>query len=94
MIKFTTAASGTAVTTAVLGITLAAIFASSAPPAKAAPLTGIVVDQPLAKADRLPVRTKGAACSSRSWPYYDQDCQFDLRNPANDARTIRVIALR
>jgi hypothetical protein len=50
--------------------------------------------QPLAKADRLPVRETGAACSSRSWPYYDQNCRFDLRSPAKDARTVRVIPLR
>jgi hypothetical protein len=94
MIKLTIAASSTAVSAAVLGMALAAVFASVAPQAKAEPQTSPVVYQPLAKADRLPVRTKGAACSSHAWPYYDQDCRFDLRSPANVARAIRVIALR
>ena len=91
MIKFTAAASSTAVVTAVL---FAAVFASVAPQAKADPQIAPVVYQPFAEADRLPVRTRGAACSSHAWPYYDQDCRFDLRSPANVARTIRVIALR
>jgi hypothetical protein len=94
MIKLTNATSSTAVSAAVLGITLAAVFASVAPQARAEPQIAPVVHQPLAKADRLPVPTKGAACSSRSWPYYDQDCLFDRRSPAHEARTIRVIALR
>jgi hypothetical protein len=94
MIKLTTAASSTAVSAAVLGIALAAVFASVAPQAKADPRIASVVYQLLAKADRLAMPTKGAACSSRAWPYYDQDCRFDLRSPANPARTIRVIALR
>ena len=37
---------------------------------------------------------KGSVCSSRGWPHYEQSCQFDLRSPANAARTIRVIAVR
>jgi len=94
MIKLTTAVSSASVGAVVLGIALAAAFASVPPQAKADPRIASVVYQPLAKADRLPMPTKGAACSSRSWPYYDQDCRFDLRSPANPARTIRVIALR
>jgi hypothetical protein len=79
MFKLTTI-SGIAVSAAVLGIALAAFFASAAPQAKAA--------------DRLLVRASGAACSSHSWPYYDQACRFDLRSPSKDARTVRVVALR
>jgi hypothetical protein len=93
MLKFTTQV-GAAVGAAVLGIGSAAFFASAAPQAKAGPNIAPVVHQPLAEVDRLPVRAKGAACSSRSWPYYDQDCRFDLRSPAKEARAIRVIDLR
>ena len=49
---------------------------------------------PHAKGDRLPARVRGPACSLRSWPYYDRDCQFDLRRPANEAGAVRLIALR
>ena len=47
-----------------------------------------------AKSDRLPVLVKGAACSSRGWPNYEQSCQFDKRRSVDDTRVVRVIALR
>ena len=52
--------------------------------------------QPLtvAKADRLRVPVKGTACSAHAWPNFEPKCQFDLREPAGEARTVRVIALR
>jgi hypothetical protein len=89
MLNFHTT-SGIVVSTAVLGIAFAASFASNAPPAKAE----AQIASPLAKADRLPVRTVGAACSLDGWPYYDQGCRFDLRTSAEEARTVRVIGLR
>jgi hypothetical protein len=49
---------------------------------------------PLAKADRLRVPLKGAACSKHGWPNFEPKCQFDIREPAGIARTVRVIALR
>jgi hypothetical protein len=94
MPKFATTASGAAVSALATGIAFASFFTSAAPQAKEGPGIISAVHQPLAKADRLPVRPTGAACSSRSWPYYDQDCRFDLRGPATEARTVRVIALR
>jgi hypothetical protein len=90
MLKFTTA-SGLVVGAAVLGLAFAAVFASTAPSADAERQIDSV--QPL-EASRLPVRIEGAACSSHGWPYYDQGCRFDLRAPANEAPTVRVIALR
>lgn len=48
---------------------------------------------PLAKADRLHVPVKGTACSKHGWPNIEPRCQFDLREPAGEARTVRVIAL-
>jgi hypothetical protein len=48
---------------------------------------------PLAKGDRLPVFVGGAACSSRSWPNYDQACQFDFRRSVHDVRKVRVLVL-
>jgi hypothetical protein len=52
--------------------------------------------QPDASADtgRLRVPTRGNACSVHGWPNFEPKCQFDLREPAAEARTIRVIALR
>ena len=48
----------------------------------------------LAKADRLRVAVKGTACSQHAWPNYEPKCQFDIREPSGEARTVRVIALR
>lgn len=93
MPKFTNAA-GLVVGAAVLGIAFAAFFASASPPAKAGPQLASVLHQPLAEADRRPVHAEDAACSFHGWPYYDQSCRFDLRTPAKEAPTVRVIALR
>jgi hypothetical protein len=48
--------------------------------------------QPFANADRLPVPS--AACSIHGWPSVEPKCQFDRREPAGEARTVRIIALR
>ncbi len=50
--------------------------------------------QALAKADRLRVPLKGAACSAYGWPNFETKCQFDLRETASQARVVRVIARR
>jgi hypothetical protein len=93
MLKFTTT-SGLVAGAAVLGLSFAAFFTSPSPQAQAEPQIASVLDEPLAKTDRLPVRIEGAACASRGWPYYDQGCRFDLRTPAKETPTVRVIALR
>ena len=49
---------------------------------------------PYAKADRLRVPARGAACSLHGWPSFEPKCQFDVREAADEARTVRVIALR
>ncbi len=50
--------------------------------------------QTVARADRLRVPVKGTACSVHAWPNFEPKCQFDVREPAGEARTVRVIALR
>lgn len=50
--------------------------------------------QTVARADRLRVPVKGTACSAHAWPNFEPKCQFDVREPAGEARTVRVIALR
>jgi len=42
----------------------------------------------------IAVPVKGNGCSVHGWPNFEPKCQFDLREPAAEARTIRVIALR
>ena len=90
MFKFTTA-SGIVVGIAVLGITVAAVFASASPPE---PELASALHRPLAKAGPFMVRTEGEVCASHGWPYYDQGCRFDLRTPDQEAPTVRLIALR
>ena len=84
------AKSVTVVAVAALMAGLAALSMSAIPEAKAKPQ----VQAALAKADKLPMRVRGTACSARSWPYYDQNCQCDLRRSANDAGEVRLIGLR
>ena len=94
MFKSVTAKSITAVAAAALIAGLAVFLTSTAPEAKAEPQVQGALHQPQAKGDRLPALVKGAACSSHGWPHYEQSCKFDLRRPTNEARTVRVIALR
>jgi hypothetical protein len=93
MSKFTSA-SGFVVGAAIVGIALAAVFASPSPPTTAEPEIALAPHQPLLRVDHLPLRTVGAACSAHGWPYYDQGCRFDLRTPDKEAQTVRLIALR
>jgi hypothetical protein len=90
MIKFTATKTVAAMAAAALLAGSAVLFASIAPEARAE----TQVEGSLSKSDRLPVLEMGAACSSHGWPYYEQSCQFDLRRPAHEARTVRIIALR
>lgn len=96
MLQSVTAQSITAVTAAAVVAGLVAFASPAVPEAKAEPqIERSIQRQPHAKANRLPQVVTGAACSSRSWPNYDQNCQFDLRRPANKAQTVRrVIVLR
>ncbi len=41
-----------------------------------------------------PVSVRGTACSKHGWPNFEHSCQFDFRQPTNEAQTVRVIALR
>ena len=71
-----------------------AIFMTVAPQAKAPPqATSAVVEHVLAKGDRLRPLVKGAACSTRSWPNYEQTCQFDMRTSADHVRPVRMLDL-
>jgi uncharacterized membrane protein len=89
MLTSAMAKSVTAVAVAALMAGLAALSMSAIPEAKANPQPAVA-----AKGDKLPMRVRGTACSTRSWPYYDQNCQFDLRRSANDAGEVRLIGLR
>jgi len=51
------------------------------------------VERSNVKGDRLPRLLTGRACSSASWPNYDQPCQFDLRRSADDVRVVRMVNL-
>ena len=66
---------------------------SIAPDAKAETLAASALIPVPAKSDRLPAPMKGSACSSQSWPNYDQTCQFDLRQAAGDVVKVRVVNL-
>ncbi len=94
MFNFITTKSMAAVAAAAIVAGLAVGLTSIGPEAKAEPHIKGALHQPHAKADRVPARLHGAACSSRGWPHYEQSCQFDPRRPANETRTVRVIALR
>ncbi len=68
------------------------VFATAAAPDASASVD--TLPQATATADRLPAQGTGTACSQHGWPHFEQHCQFDLRKPGNNARTVRIIALR
>ena len=73
---------------------LAVFLTPIAPQAKAQTRLGAgAAHAPSIKADRLPIRVNGGACSSHSWPNYDIACQFDLRRSADDIRVVRIVNL-
>jgi hypothetical protein len=100
MTKSTTVQRIAAIATAAAVAGVAVVMMPSAPQAlTVSRVEGATAPSHL-KADRLPLPlplplpVTGAACSSHSWPNYDQSCQFDLRRPAGEVRTVRVVALK
>ena len=87
-------AAGTASIGAITVATLVTVLLQGVPAVKAEPQIKAATQLALAKADRLPLAAKGTACSSLGWPNYEAICQFDMRRPAGETRTVRVIALR
>jgi hypothetical protein len=71
-----------------------AVFLLGVPEVRAEALDKAAVHRLQAKGDRLPVLVKGTACSAQGWPHYEQGCQFDMRRPADEVRTVRIVALR
>jgi len=47
---------------------------------------------PTMKGDRLDSREPGAACSQRSWPYYDTVCLRDPSRNGGRARDVRIVS--
>ena len=92
MFKFTTAKFVASVVPAVLVVCAAAHLL--VPEARAESQVESASAQSLAKGDRLQPLVTASECSLHGWPYYEQSCQFDLRSPAHQARTVRIIALR
>jgi hypothetical protein len=43
------------------------------------------------KGERLEVRSYGAACSERGWPYFEISCLRDANSPTREARTVRMV---
>ena len=44
------------------------------------------------KADRLELKTSGAGCSQKAWPYYEQDCLVDFQARwTGEPRKVRLV---
>jgi hypothetical protein len=90
----TTIASASAIIATICIGGVGVFLISGADNAKAEPLTKLVVHRTYGKGDRLPVLKRGADCSPSGWPYYEPNCQYDMRRPFGQMPTVRVIALR
>jgi hypothetical protein len=89
-----TAQSITAIAAAAIAASLVVLLTSAVPEAMADSRVKDAVSQPGVTTGSFPILAQGASCSSRGWPHYEQSCQFDKRRPINEARMVRVIALR
>jgi hypothetical protein len=92
MFKLISVQSLSAAAAAALVGSLAAFLTPVAPQARAdtqaeAPASS----RSMSKGDRLPLLVTGRACSSKSWPHYDQRCQIDLRRSVDDVRAVRIV---
>jgi predicted small integral membrane protein len=92
MVHSATTKTISAVIAAAVLASLAVFLTTAAPQANAQSAVG-PLSQALAKGDRLPILVKGAACSTRAWPNYEQNCEFDLRKSADDVQKVRVVGL-
>ena len=90
----TTVASVSAIVAATTFVGGLVIFLLSGVPAAKAEAEKVAVQQAPAEDNRLPVFVKGAACSALGWPNYEPSCQFDMRRPGDEMRTVRIVALR
>ena len=85
-------------TAAVFVAGVIAFAVTAAPAANDAKVNASATEQALpqhfAMADRLRAPLKGAACSVLGWPDFEPKCEFDVRETDNEARPVRVIALR
>jgi hypothetical protein len=93
MFRVFSAKSMTATVAAALMGSFAAFWTTLAPAAIAQSGAEATAQRVLAKGDRLPRLVTGAACSTQSWPSFDQKCQFDLRRSADEVREVRVVSL-
>ena len=93
MFKVFSAQSISVATAAALVGCFAAFLTPVAPQARAETQSHVTALDRALKADRLPRLVTGRACSSASWPNYDQACQFDLRRSADDVRVVRVVSM-
>jgi hypothetical protein len=80
---------------AALGATVALVLPGFSPDVAASipsPHVGAGIASATGKADRLPERLVGTACSEKAWPYFEADCLRDRTPTANLTRTIRLIS--
>jgi hypothetical protein len=76
------------------------LLTSVAPPASAEPEPPVAQASARMSPGAAPLQAQGAAagltgraCSARSWPNYDQGCQFDLRPSGDAVRPVRMLDL-
>jgi phage terminase large subunit GpA-like protein len=74
-----------------LAVSVAPAAQDVAPPQ----IQNAVQQQPAyARADRLRVPLKGAACGEHGWPAFEPTCPSDVRAPAGEGRAVAIVAFR
>jgi hypothetical protein len=94
MLKTNVASSMSAVAGATIVAILMASLTGTIPIVSSATSADAGIMSPGAKADRMPLRTQGTACSDRGWAHYEQRCTFERSKPADEVPTIRIVSVR
>lgn len=75
-----------------LAVTGPSVIPPSVTPEVETHTSAIKIEQPSAiKVEQLDVRSYGAACSERGWPYFETGCLRDANSPTQEARKVRMV---
>jgi hypothetical protein len=75
-----------------IGIGIAVLLCGSVYTLAARNSEGTAAPGAMTDGTRWTSRPIGPACSNKPWPYYESNCVRDIRQPAGEARAVRIVS--
>ena len=75
-----------------IGIEIAVLLCGSVYTLAARNSEGTAAPGAMTDGNRWTSRPIGPACSNKPWPYYESNCVRDVRQPAGEARAVRIVS--